>query len=139
MIFESDLHEADAGDRRAHLPLELRRVPSRVLVAMELAGRVKSAPIITRGQNTRGWTYSQMWTQLPDGRWQSLYLGALSPDDESLLRDLVVQRRGLSPAEYHRRVRRLRAERRHLRELAQQIAAAAGFHFRGCRLLREKR
>jgi hypothetical protein len=119
------------------LPPYLRQMSTRALVALNLIGRCAIAPVITRGRNGRGCDYRQMWIYHPTGRWQSMYLGTLHNDEESLLREQIRQRCVMSRAEYHRRVHVLRQNRQRLKDLTQAIAIPNGYHFRGWLLYRK--
>lgn len=119
------------------MPLCVRQVPTRVLIAVNMLQNLALPARLNRARNGRREPYFKMSCQAPVGGRREIYLGALDPNAEQLVRQ-VIDTRPPTNRELCQRVRQLRAVRQQLRDHAQRLAAAEGWYFRGYRLVRGK-
>ena len=121
---------------RQLLTLPWSGISTRTLLGLDLLPGLRSAPCLSPGRNGSGRPAMRLSYRTPDGQGRSLYLGALNPNDERLLRNQITKRWPVTRHELHRTIRSLRARRRQLRQEAHALAASCGYVFRGWMLHR---
>jgi hypothetical protein len=121
------------------LPLIMRRLPTQTLLALELIGRLDTAPRLLRGRDARGKAFARLLYRQSKGVWQGLYLGGIEANDEALLRERVTGLWPVTGGELNRTIRTLLARRVLARQKAHALASRCGYGFRGWMLHKQPR
>ena len=113
------------------LPLLVQRLPTRTLLAMELIGHLNAAPRLINDLDARGQIFTRLLYRSANGVWHRLYLGGLTANDETLLRERITARWPVTGSKLNRIIQTLQAHRRQIRKLAHALAAGCGYRFQG--------
>ncbi len=113
------------------LPLLIRSLPTRALLALELIGCLDAAPHLIGERDARGKPFTRLLYRSAKGVWHGLYLGGLEANDEALLRARITGRWPVTNNELNRIIEALHAHRRQIRKRAHALASRCGYRFQG--------
>lgn len=112
------------------VPRYVSRLPTRVLLALDLIPRLDTQPILMAARNGHG-KHEMRLRYRSGGKWLWLCLGSLESGHEHLLARAIKARWPVSNRELNRTIRTLTRLRAASRERARTLAAACGYCFRG--------